>query len=110
MYPTFGVLGGISGEPVSCRAPSPTTMKESSSSIKEKTLLLTILCIPMLLLCPVYPCCTCLVWCGDCMTSTSLENRYAGYCSISFNLQGHMQCDHMWSLLLVVCNNIVAVA
>lgn len=83
MYPTFGVLGGISGEPVSCRAPNPTKMKESSN-IKEKALLLTILCIPMLLLCPVYPCCTCLVWCSDCVvTSTSLENRYADYCSYS---------------------------
>lgn len=26
----------------------------------------------------------------------------------SLNLNGHMQCDHMWFWLLVVCNNIVA--
>lgn len=55
MYTTFGVLGGVSGKPVSCGAPNPTKMKECSSNILDKTLLLAILCIPMLLLCPVYP-------------------------------------------------------
>lgn len=59
MYPTFGVLGGVSGE--TGWAPNLTKMKESSSNIMDKALLLTILHIPMLLLCPVYPCCTCLV-------------------------------------------------
>lgn len=51
MYPTFEVLGGVSGEPVCCRASNPTKMKKSSSNIMEKALLLTILHIPMLLLC-----------------------------------------------------------
>lgn len=112
MYPTFGVLGGVSGKPVSYRAPSPTKMKESSSNIMGKTL-----CSQSYApLCYCYVLCTLavpvwsgvvIVWWQALLWKTGVQ--VIAPIPISFNLYGHMQCDHTWSSLPVVCNN-VAVA